>query len=184
MIGIDEVGRGSLVGEVYACACYFDEKVTKIDGIKDSKKLTPSKRNLIFERVLQDPSVKFAIGVASLKEIEDLNILNATLLAMERAFLSLGINDVEVLIDGNKKPPNLAFAKTIVGGDDLIPQISLASIIAKVLRDEKMNEISKQVPMYDIANNKGYGTKKHFDAIFSYGISKFHRNKFLKKLAF
>lgn len=175
MIGIDEVGRGSLVAEVYTCACFFDE--TKLSHLKlqDSKTLSEKKRNEIYLELITNSNVKFAIGTASLEEIENLNILNATLLAMERAYASLNLLNIPVFIDGNKKPKSMQFAECIVKGDSLIPQISAASIIAKVLRDAEMKKLNAFIPEYRIDKNKGYGTKEHFDAIKKYGLSAFHR---------
>lgn len=182
MIGIDEVGRGSLIGDVYACACFFDSNVVDIKDIKDSKKLTSKKREIIYEAVLDRHDIKFAIGIATKEEIEQINILNASLLAMERAFIALNIIDVKVLIDGNFKPQALSFAECVVGGDDIFPQISLASIIAKVVRDKNMIDIAKEIPQYNIENNKGYGTKQHFEAIKMHGLTKFHRRNINYKL--
>jgi ribonuclease HII len=179
MIGIDEVGRGSLVGEVLTCACFFEtHKLDEILGetkLKDSKKLSEKQRDLIFSKLTQNFNVKFAIGRASLEEIESLNILNATLLAMRRAFLGLNLSNIPVFIDGNKKPKEMPFAECIIKGDSLIPQISAASIIAKVVRDAEMKKLSILIPEYEIEKNKGYGTKAHFESIKKHGLSSFHR---------
>ena len=172
VIGIDEAGRGSLVGGVFVCAVYFEGSLDF--EVADSKLLSPKKRLDIFNKLVSSSQVKFALDVATLEEVEVLNVLNATLLAMERAYNKLGIN-APVKIDGNKKPKNLDFAECIIGGDRLIPQISSASIIAKVMRDKEMLELDKLIPNYEISKNKGYGTKGHFEAIKKYGLSNFHR---------
>ena len=172
MIGIDEVGRGSLIGEVFACAVYFEDRI-QIE-VKDSKLLSPVKRLALYNKIINSPNIKYAVCTASLEEIEKLNILQATMLAMERAYNKLNIQ-CDVKIDGNSKPKNLSFAECVIKGDQLIPQISAASIIAKVERDKKMEDLHQIIPKYEIHNNKGYGTKKHFEAIKKFGLSKFHR---------
>lgn len=175
MIGIDEVGRGCIAGDVYACAVFFKQG-TKFDFIiKDSKKLSSKKREKIYEQISQREDVKFAIGSATIKEIEELNILNATMLAMQRAYKNLGIFDTKVFIDGDKKPEGLLNAECVIGGDATVPQISLASIIAKVIRDRVMIDLAQSLPGYGFEKHKGYGTKAHFDAINKLGISEFHR---------
>lgn len=184
MIGIDEVGRGSLVGEVYACACFFDDKLIQIPALKDSKKLSPKSRNEIYHSILSLKSIKYSIGIATVDEIDSLNILQATMLAMERAYFNLNINDSEILIDGNCKPFSLMEAKCIIKGDGSVPQISLASVIAKVERDKRMEEISKNYPGYAIEKHKGYGTKQHINALLSLGPTSVHRKSFLKNIAF
>jgi ribonuclease HII len=172
MIGIDEAGRGSLVGGVFVCAVYFKDNLDF--EVNDSKLLSPKKRLEIFQKLTSSGKVKFALDVATLEEVEELNVLNATLLAMERAYKKLGVVE-QVKIDGNKKPKNLDFAECIIGGDKLIPQISSASIIAKVMRDEEMLKLHDLIPQYNIKKHKGYGTKEHFEAIKKYGLSNFHR---------
>ena len=172
MIGIDEAGRGSLVGGVFACAVHFEGNLEF--EVKDSKLISSKKRLEIYNKALSSPLIKFAIGVANLEEIENLNILNATMIAMERAFNALQIN-APIKIDGNQKPKNLPLAECIIGGDKIIPQISLASIIAKVERDNAMEELHKLIPEYQINKHKGYGTKAHFEAIEKFGLSAYHR---------
>ena len=180
MIGIDEVGRGCIAGDVYACALFFKEGSTFDYKIADSKKLSPSQREKIYNQTLNQQEIKFAIGTASIKEIEDLNILNATMLAMQRAFQNLGIFNAKVFIDGNKKPEGLQHAECVIGGDSLIPQISLASIIAKVTRDKVMEQLALSLPLYGFEKHKGYGTKAHFEAIKKFGLSEFHRKDWCK----
>lgn len=180
MIGIDEVGRGCIAGEVYACALFFKDGAVFDFTIKDSKKLSSLQREKIYDKTLKQEEIKFAIGTASIKEIEDLNILNATMLAMERAYRNLGIFDTNVFIDGNKKPDGILNAECVIGGDDIIPQISLASIIAKVTRDRVMIELENKAPGYGFAKHKGYGTKAHFEAIKQLGLSEFHRKDWCK----
>ena len=183
MIGIDEAGRGSLIGSVYACACFFETGTLEFENeLKDSKKLSELQRLTIYKKLITSSNVKFALGFATLEEIEKLNILNASLLAMERAFNKLNITNKQVLIDGNKKPKNLEFAQCIIKGDTKIKQISAASIIAKVERDLYINKIAEEEPKYLFQKNKGYGTKAHIEAIKNYGISKFHRPSFLRKI--
>jgi ribonuclease HII len=172
VIGIDEAGRGSLIGGVFVCALYFEGSLDF--DVKDSKMLSTKRRLEIFNKLNLSSQVKFALDVATLEEVESLNVLNATLLAMERAYKKLGIKAL-VKIDGNKKPKNLDFAECVIGGDRLIPQISSASIIAKVMRDREMLKLDTLIPNYKIAKNKGYGTKEHFEAINKYGLSDFHR---------
>jgi ribonuclease HII len=184
MIGIDEAGRGSLIGEVYACACFSRTQDLHLLNLKDSKKLSSNQRNKIYESIQGVDNIKYAIGTASIYEIETLNILKATMLAMERAFLSLNIKDAEILIDGNQKPASLENAKCIIRGDETVAQISLASIIAKVERDKKMVDIGVLYPNYGIEIHKGYGTKKHIEALILYGPTSLHRKSFLKNIAF
>ncbi len=172
MIGIDEAGRGSLIGGVFVCALYFEGNL-EIE-LKDSKLLSPKKRLKTYNEIVSHPKVKFAVNVATLEEVEELNVLNATLLAMERAFKMLNLQ-TEVQIDGDKKPKNLDFAKCIIGGDKIVPQISASSIVAKVERDKEMEKLHLKIPQYNILKNKGYGTKEHFEAIKKYGLSQYHR---------
>ena len=174
--GVDEVGRGSLIGPVYAAAVVFKERINK-KIIKDSKKLSKKRRELL-EKYIKKNSY-WSIGSASLKEIEKLNILNASLLAMKRAIKKLKKKPKKVLIDGNKIPKiknyNLEF---IVKGDEKIAEISAASIIAKVSRDRLIKKIAIKNVGYFWEKNAGYGTKNHLSAIKKLGITKYHRKKF------
>ena len=174
--GVDEVGRGSLIGPVYAAAVILKKKLDK-KILKDSKKLTKKNREKI-EKYIKKNSY-WSIGSSSLKEIEKLNILNASLLAMKRAIIKLKKKPKKVLIDGNKLPKiknyNLQY---IIKGDEKIPEISAASIIAKVARDRLITKMSKKFVKYAWDKNAGYGTKLHLIAIKKFGITKYHRKTF------
>ena len=174
--GVDEVGRGSLVGPVYAAAVILNNSIKK-KFIKDSKKLTKSKREIL-SKYIKKNSI-WAVGKASVKEIEKLNILNASMLAMKRAIKKLDKKPKKVLIDGNQIPKmkndNL---KYIIKGDEKIPEISAASIIAKVERDKLMKKMSLSFKKYGWDNNAGYGTKDHIKAIKKFGVTRFHRKTF------
>ena len=174
--GVDEVGRGSLIGPVYAAAVILKKKI-KDKEIIDSKKIKKTKREII-SKYIKKNSI-WAIGSASLKEIENFNILNASLLAMKRAIEKLKIKPNLILIDGNKSPKiKNCLVKTVIKGDQKIKEISAASIIAKVSRDKLMNKMSKKFKKYKWDLNAGYGTKDHIKAIKKYGITKFHRKTF------
>ncbi len=174
--GVDEVGRGSLIGPVYAAAIIFKKNI-KDKEIIDSKKIKKTKREII-SKYIKKNSI-WAIGSASLKEIENFNILNASLLAMKRAIEKLKIKPNLILIDGNKSPKiKNCLVKTVIKGDQKIKEISAASIIAKVSRDKLMNKMSKKFKKYKWDLNAGYGTKDHIKAIKKYGITKFHRKTF------
>ena len=174
--GVDEVGRGSLIGPVYAAAVIFKKNI-KDKEIIDSKKIKKTKREIISKYIKKNST--WAIGSASLKEIEKINILNASLLAMERAVKKLKIKPNLILIDGNKSPKIKNYLiKTVIKGDQKIKEISAASIIAKVSRDKLMNKMSKKFKKYKWDLNAGYGTKDHIKAIKKYGITKFHRKTF------
>ena len=174
--GVDEVGRGSLVGPVYAAAVILENKIDK-KKLKDSKKLSKENREIL--DVCIKKNCTWAIGSASLKDIEKYNILNASLLAMKRAIKKLKKKPQLVLIDGNKLPKidnyNL---KNIIKGDQKIPEISAASIIAKVSRDRLLSKMSKKYKKYFWDKNSGYGTKDHIKAIKKFGITKYHRRTF------
>ena len=174
--GVDEVGRGSLVGPVFAAAVILNDKVNK-KKLKDSKKLSKVKREIL-EKYIKKNSF-WAIGSASINEIEKLNILNASLLAMKRAIKKLKKKPRLVLIDGNKIPKlNNYKIKNIIKGDQKIPEISAASIIAKVSRDRLITKMSKKYKNYSWDKNAGYGTSKHLKAIKKFGITKHHRKTF------
>ena len=174
--GVDEVGRGSLIGPVYAAAVIFKKNI-KDKEIIDSKKIKKTKREII-SKYIKKNSI-WAIGSASLKEIENFNILNASLLAMKRAIEKLKIKPNLILIDGNKSPKiKNCLVKTVIKGDQKIKEISAASIIAKVSRDKLMNKMSKKFKKYKWDLNAGYGTKDHLNAIRKYGITRFHRKTF------
>jgi|TARA_B100002051_G_C16708379_1_gene625193 ribonuclease HII len=174
--GVDEVGRGSLVGPVFAATVVFKRKIDK-KKIKDSKKISKKKRNIL-EKYIKTNSI-WSIGSASLEEIEKLNILNASLLAMKRSIKKLRIKPSIILIDGNKLPDINGYKlKSIIKGDQKISEISAASIIAKVARDRLISKISKKFKNYSWDKNAGYGTKQHIKAIKKFGITKHHRKTF------
>ena len=174
--GVDEVGRGSLIGPVYAAAVILNNNIDK-KKIKDSKKLSKTKRENL-EKYIKKNSI-WAIGSASLLEIEKLNILNASLLAMKRAIKKLKKKPTLVLIDGNKVPEIKNYKlKSIIKGDQKISEISAASIIAKVSRDRLVKNLSINFKKYNWGKNAGYGTKDHLVAIKKYGVTKFHRKTF------
>jgi ribonuclease HII len=174
--GVDEVGRGSLVGPVYAAAVIFKKNIDK-SKIKDSKKLSKEKRNIL-EKYIKKNSI-WSVGSASLKEIEKLNILNASLLAMKRSIKKLKIKPTSTLIDGNKLPEMKDYKlKSVIRGDQKISEISAASIIAKVARDRLITNMSKKFKEYAWDKNAGYGTKEHLKAIKKFGITKHHRKNF------
>ena len=177
--GVDEVGRGPLAGPVIAAAVILNPD-DPIDGLKDSKLIKPQKREILSEEIKRR-ALAYAIARAEVEEIEELNILQASLLAMKRAVEQLTIQPELVLIDGNQIIKNCIYPmKAIIKGDQLIPAISAASIIAKVARDAEMAEYDKLYPGYAFGQHKGYGTKKHRDLILQQGLSPIHRKSFLK----
>ena len=174
--GVDEVGRGSLIGPVYAAAVVLNKSIDR-KILKDSKSLTKSKREIL-SKYIKKNSV-WSIGKASVKEIEKINILQASLLAMKRAIKKLKKKPVLVLIDGNKLPEIKNYnLRSIVKGDQKIPSISAASIIAKVTRDKMITNLAKKFRGYYWDQNYGYGTKQHLKAIKNLGITKEHRKTF------
>ncbi len=192
-IGVDEAGRGPIAGDVFAAAVILDS-ANKIDGLKDSKKLSEKKRNALAEEIKQK-ALFFAIARANLEEILRLNILWAAMLAMQRAVQSVILQSLEkndhsqflVQIDGNKQPDFSDFVKsqqnqnlqlqtqTIVKGDALFANIAAASILAKTARDAEMCELDKQFPQYQFAKHKGYPTPKHLELVKTFGVSPIHR---------
>jgi ribonuclease HII len=176
--GVDEAGRGPLAGNVVAAAVILNPD-KPIAGLNDSKKLSEKKREQLFELIIRD-SLAYAIAEASVAEINELNILQASLLAMKRAINTLNITPHKALIDGNKIPSQLTIAaEAIIGGDALIAEISAASILAKVTRDQQLIELDKLYPNYGFAKHKGYGTKLHLEAIAKHGvINGIHRTSF------
>ena len=180
--GVDEVGRGSLIGPVYAAAVILNKSINK-KLLKDSKSLKKSKREIL-SKYIKKNSI-WAIGKSSVREIERINVLQASLLAMKRAIKKLKIKPALVLIDGNKVPEIKNYnLKSIIKGDEKIPSISAASIIAKVTRDKMVTELSKKFKRYYWDQNYGYGTKQHLKAIKNYGITSQHRKTFspIKKI--
>lgn len=179
--GIDEAGRGPLAGDVYAAAVVFDND-TVIEGINDSKKLSEKKREKLFDEIISKAKA-YCIATASIAEIEELNILNAAMLAMKRAYEGLGIQCDLALIDGNKTPNVDTKAFAVVKGDATSQSIAAASILAKVARDRYMKEIDEKYPEYQFSKHKGYGTKLHYEMLKKHGISDVHRPSFLKNLS-
>jgi ribonuclease HII len=174
--GVDEVGRGSLIGPVYAAAVILNKSINK-KLLKDSKSLSKIKREELFIYIKKNSI--WAVGQASINEIEKINILNASLLAMKRAIKKLKKKPSLVLIDGNKLPDLKNYnLKYIIKGDQKIPSISAASIIAKVSRDKFITTLSKKYKNYKWNTNSGYGTKEHLNAIKKFGITKYHRKTF------
>ena len=174
--GVDEVGRGSLIGPVYAAAVILKKNINK-NLLKDSKSLTKSKREIL-SKYIKENSV-WSIGKASVNEIEKINILQASLLAMKRAIKKLNKKPTLVLIDGNKLPNlNNYNLRSIIKGDQKIPSISAASIIAKVTRDKMITNLAKKFKGYNWDKNYGYGTKQHLKAIKNLGITNQHRKTF------
>lgn len=178
--GVDEAGRGPLCGPVMAAACILPEGVVP-EGLNDSKKLTPKKREALFEEI-QRVALAYCIAQASVEEIDELNILEADLLAMRRAIDGLQIRADYALIDGNIARDFQIPAKAVVHGDALSPSIAAASILAKVARDRACIELDRQYPQYGIAKHKGYGTKAHMEALRQYGPAPIHRKKFIRFL--
>jgi len=174
--GIDEVGRGPLAGPVVAAAVILDKK-NSIEGLGDSKILSEKKRQFLSIKIMEN-SIAWAIGRAEVNEIDEINILNASLLAMQRAVDALGIVSEYALVDGNKCPQLSCPVEAIVKGDRLISVISAASILAKVSRDKEMVELDDQFPGYGFDIHKGYPTKKHLEALRELGICNIHRRSF------
>ena len=171
--GVDEVGRGCLAGPVIAAAVIFKNN---IPGLKDSKKLSIKKRQKLSLIIMENSY--FSFGSASVKEIDEINILQASLLAMKRAILNLSVKPGKILIDGVHKPDLDIDTQTIIKGDSYIDEIRAASIIAKVYRDNLMLQFDKKYPNFNFSSHKGYGTKLHKAAINKYGITPVHRKTF------
>lgn len=178
--GIDEAGRGPLAGPVYAAAVILP-KGKLIEGAKDSKKLSPKKRQALYDTIISN-ALSYSIANVDEKEIDKINILNATHLAMKKAINLLNIKPDIILIDGNSCPELEIPCKTIVKGDDLSMTISCASILAKVERDNFMVKIAEKYPQYLFEKHKGYGTKAHIEAIKKYGPCEIHRKSFIRKI--
>ena len=184
VIGVDEVGRGPWAGPVVACACVLPEGVDLPEAITDSKKLTDKKRKVISDEIIH--KIPYGLGVVSAQEIDDLNILQATFLAMHKAVKELATklditnDEYFVLVDGNKLPPYDEFknSESIVKGDSISLTIAAGSIIAKVYRDELMAEYAKQHPHYAWEKNAGYGTKAHQEGLAKHGVTELHRKSF------
>lgn len=177
--GVDEAGRGPLAGPVYAAAVILP-KGHIIEGVNDSKKLSEKKRDELFDKVI-DECAAYSLGIATEQEIDEINILQATFLAMRRAVEGLNVKPDIALIDGNKTPGLDIEQRAIVKGDGKSANIAAASIIAKVSRDRYMLEMAAKYPEYQFEKHKGYGTKLHYEMLEKYGVSPIHRKTFLKK---
>lgn len=177
--GIDEAGRGPWIGEVCAAAVIFDDN-TFIEGLNDSKKLSEAKREALFEEI-REKTLAYSVAFASVEEIETLNILQATFLAMKRACEGLKICPALALVDGNRVPDLPCGAETVVKGDSVSASIAAASVLAKVSRDRKMAELDTLYPEFNFKSNKGYGTAQHIAALKEYGYTPVHRRSFLIK---
>jgi ribonuclease HII len=174
--GVDEVGRGPLAGPVVAAAVVLDP-ARPIAGLADSKKLTPARREALHDEIVRS-ALAWALGRAEVEEIDRLNILQASLLAMRRAVEALPLRPDHALVDGNRLPELPCSAEAIVGGDGLEPAISAASIVAKVSRDREMVALDRRYPGYGLAAHKGYPTKAHLEALRTLGPSEIHRRSF------
>lgn len=177
--GIDEAGRGPLAGPVCAAAVILPEGL-EIPGLNDSKKLTDKKRRELFP-IIEEQALAYGIGWASQEEIDDINILQATFLAMSRAVEQLNIRPDLALVDGNRAPTLDLPVETVVKGDSLSASIAAASVLAKVSRDDVMLRMAEEYPGYGFEVHKGYGTKAHYEALRTFGPSPIHRRTFLKK---
>ncbi|HHZ05750.1 MAG TPA: ribonuclease HII [Clostridiales bacterium] len=178
--GVDEAGRGPLAGPVCAAAVILPSN-TIIDGVNDSKKLSEKKREALFD-VITETALTYCVAFGTVDEIEEYNILNATMLTMKRAVEGLKLSADYALIDGNRLPLLDIDAKAIVKGDATSMSIAAASILAKVSRDRLMLEMAKKYPQYSFEKHKGYGTKVHIEALKEYGPCPIHRKSFLKKI--
>lgn len=173
--GVDEVGRGPLVGPVVAACCILPETFN-LDGLTDSKKLSEKKRDFFFEEIKRQ-AISYGIGIVSAKKIDEVNIYEATKIAMKEAISNMPVKPEHILIDA--MPLELDIPTTsIIKGDLKSITISAASVLAKVTRDRMLYELDKEYPMYDFKNNKGYGTKKHLEAIESFGVIDEHRRSY------
>lgn len=174
--GVDEVGRGPLVGDVVTAAVILDPN-NPIEGLNDSKKLSEKKRLALLPEI-KEKALAWSVGRCSPQEIDELNILQATMVAMQRAIAGLSVQPDLALIDGNRCPALPMDSQAVVKGDLRVAEISAASIIAKVVRDQEMEELDKQYPQFGFAKHKGYPTKAHFEAIEQHGVISEHRKSF------
>ncbi|MCM1270596.1 MAG: ribonuclease HII [Ruminococcus flavefaciens] len=177
--GVDEAGRGPLAGDVYAAAVVFSEGV-EIEYLNDSKKISEKRRELLYD-VIVEKADAYCVATASVEEIDSMNILQATMLAMKRAVEGLGIAPDIALVDGNKLPDLGCEARYVIKGDATSASISAASVLAKVSRDRYMKQIAEKYPQYAFEKHKGYGTKLHYEMLEKYGVSDVHRKTFLRK---
>ncbi|MCQ1058542.1 ribonuclease HII [Photobacterium sp. DNB23_23_1] len=174
--GVDEVGRGPLVGAVVTAAVILDP-AKPIEGLTDSKKLSEKKRNLLFDEI-KEKALAWSLGRCEPEEIDQLNILQATMVAMQRAVAGLAVQPDFVLVDGNRIPELPMAAQAVVKGDLRVAEISAASILAKVTRDREMEVLDAEYPQYGFAKHKGYPTKAHFEALSEHGAIEQHRKSF------
>lgn len=178
--GVDEAGRGPLAGDVFAAAVILPQNI-EIEGLNDSKKIAPKKRDALFD-IIKESALSYCIASSSVSEIEQLNILGATMLAMARAVEGLDIAPDLAIVDGNQVPDISCEVHNVVKGDAKSASIAAASILAKVSRDRYMLQLHNQYPQYEFDRHKGYGTKRHFDMIIEHGKCEVHRESFLKKM--
>lgn len=178
--GVDEAGRGPLAGPVCAAAVILPKDMI-IEGVNDSKKLSEKKRDALYD-VIKEKALSYSIAFATVEEIEEINILNATMLAMKRAVEGLDVPADFAYIDGNRLPDLSIPCEYLIKGDARSMSVAAASILAKVTRDRLMLDFAKQYPEYKFEKHKGYGTKVHMDAIREFGPCEIHRRSFLKKL--
>ncbi len=178
--GVDEAGRGPLAGDVYAAAVILNNE-TLINYLNDSKKISEKRRELLYDEIIEKADA-YCIATASVEEIDSINILQATMLAMKRAVEGLKITPDIALIDGNKTPELNIESRYVIKGDSTSASISAASVLAKVARDRYMKKLAEKYPQYEFDKHKGYGTKLHYEKLAEFGISDIHRKTFLKKL--
>lgn len=176
LAGVDEVGRGPLAGAVVTAAVILDPN-KPIEGLMDSKKLSDKKRELLAAEI-KKKALAWALGRAEAEEIDQINILQATLLAMQRALAALPMTPDHVLVDGNRCPEYAGSIEAVVGGDGCVAEISAASILAKVARDNELILLDQQYPEYGFARHKGYPTKVHIEALHQHGVTPLHRRSF------
>ncbi|WP_333024105.1 ribonuclease HII [Wolbachia endosymbiont of Pentidionis agamae] len=177
--GVDEVGRGALAGPVVSAAVVFNNREIAISNIRDSKRLSPKQRKILYHDITLN--AKVALGISSIQEINAYNILEATKLSMKRALINLNLEIDYALVDGNQPPKVKWQTQSIINGDNISISIAAASIIAKVTRDELMQELHDEFPQYNWYQNKGYGTKEHINAIQNLGVTIHHRKNFCTK---
>ncbi len=178
--GVDEAGRGPLAGDVYAAAVILDDE-TLIDYLNDSKKISEMRREKLYDEIIAKAKA-YCVASATVEEIDRLNILNATMLAMKRAVEGIGVVPDMALVDGNRLPELECNAQCIVKGDAKSASIAAASVLAKVSRDRSMRELAEKYPEYGFEQHKGYGTALHCEMLKKYGASAIHRKTFLKKI--
>ena len=179
LCGVDEAGRGPLAGPVCAAAVILPDDV-ELPGLNDSKKLTDKKRRELYD-IITEQALSWSVALVDEKTIDEINILQATFRAMEQAVAGLTMTPDLVLVDGNREPPLPMKTECVVGGDGKSASIAAASILAKVTRDRLMEELDETYPQYGFAVHKGYGTKRHYEALRTYGPCPIHRQSFLKK---